>query len=596
MVAGLPTTTSSSPFTVRAVNQAGTKGGAVSVDLMKGPVKTAQISVTVGGGLADAPTIVSIHPNSGSISGGDDVTITGTNFENTPDATVTIGGVAATSVVIVSPTSITCDTPAGTVGTVDVVVSNPTSGLNATLSQGFTYVDNPQIPQAPDKTDDFPGPGVDADWTVAGACGMEISGGDYIQLDTAYTGPAYAIYNVGPLANDQYTEVTYHIDPTDQAQVMACVRLTGTYGVNLSGYFAYWAPYIGYLVIRKFNGAGGTSAIAGGIRSGLMAHIPYGDGTLELRADGTTITATLTDALETIVLEVTDADYGTGTGGFGLDNSGGCAKSGNQLDYVEMGGLDVEVPPVVDVTLLDPTTGGTSGGTSVTIEGTGFEDGCTVTFGANAATSVTVLDPTELTCLSPTADGPGQVEVTVTNPDGQFDQGQDDKYTYVSDPTITLLSQTTGSLLGGSGVTITGTEFFVGATVTFGGRAAINPTVTSRTTITCTSPTGTALGAVDVVVRNIDGGYVTATDAFTYTAPPPGPEPPDEPGDNEPPVGPPQDPGQGRVQVHIAGVVAVTLPVASFQRTRGVGYGAMTQLLSEIPQTKIVQRGSKKGK
>lgn len=72
-------------------------------------------------------TITGINPNSGPMSGGTAVTISGTNFTHTTSAnpTVTIGGNAATNVVLVSTTTITCNTPAGTAGAKDVVVTVP---------------------------------------------------------------------------------------------------------------------------------------------------------------------------------------------------------------------------------------------------------------------------------------------------------------------------------------------------------------------------------------------------------------------------------------------------------------------------------------
>lgn len=67
------------------------------------------------------PTVASISPSHGSIDGGDAVTIVGTNF--TGATGVTIGGVACTSVVVVDPQTITCVTPAGTVGNKTVTVT-----------------------------------------------------------------------------------------------------------------------------------------------------------------------------------------------------------------------------------------------------------------------------------------------------------------------------------------------------------------------------------------------------------------------------------------------------------------------------------------
>lgn len=90
-----------------------------------------------------SPTITAISPTSGALSGGDVVTITGTNFR--PEITVTIGGTACSPVVFVSSTEISCTTGAGTAGASDVVVTNPNS-LSDTLQGQFTYNSPPSTP------------------------------------------------------------------------------------------------------------------------------------------------------------------------------------------------------------------------------------------------------------------------------------------------------------------------------------------------------------------------------------------------------------------------------------------------------------------
>ena len=75
-----------------------------------------------------APTVSSVTPNSGITLGGTNITITGTRFYS--PASVTIGGVSATNIVVVSDTSITATTPAGILGTASVLVSTA-SGSNA---------------------------------------------------------------------------------------------------------------------------------------------------------------------------------------------------------------------------------------------------------------------------------------------------------------------------------------------------------------------------------------------------------------------------------------------------------------------------------
>lgn len=74
-------------------------------------------------------------------------------------------------------------------------------------------------------------------------------------------------------------------------------------------------------------------------------------------------------------------------------------------------------PPSLSLTSISPTSGDIAGGTSVTLTGTGFGDGATVTIGGLAATSVVVVNELQITCATP-AHARGAVAVTVTNLDG----------------------------------------------------------------------------------------------------------------------------------------------------------------------------------
>lgn len=102
--------------------------------------KAMSISQTAGGSMTNpAPTVTSVTPNSGAAAGGTAITdLAGTEFR--PGATVTFDGVAATSVVVVSRTRITCVTPAGAAGAVDVVVTNPDGRNSGTGVGAYTYV------------------------------------------------------------------------------------------------------------------------------------------------------------------------------------------------------------------------------------------------------------------------------------------------------------------------------------------------------------------------------------------------------------------------------------------------------------------------
>ena len=74
--------------------------------------------------------------------------------------------------------------------------------------------------------------------------------------------------------------------------------------------------------------------------------------------------------------------------------------------------------PAPTVTSVSPNSGTTAGGTAVTITGTNFAAGATVTFGSTAATNVVVVSGTQITATTP-AGSAGAVTVTVSNPGGQ---------------------------------------------------------------------------------------------------------------------------------------------------------------------------------
>ena len=117
--------------TITCTTPAGSAGSASVLVTTPGGTNSANTLYTY----TAAPTVTSISPTSGSTAGNTAVTITGTNFTGT--TAVTIGGAAATSVVVVNATTITCNTPAGSLGTASVLVTTP-AGTNAANTL-YTY-------------------------------------------------------------------------------------------------------------------------------------------------------------------------------------------------------------------------------------------------------------------------------------------------------------------------------------------------------------------------------------------------------------------------------------------------------------------------
>jgi len=90
----------------------------------------------------------------------------------------------------------------------------------------------------------------------------------------------------------------------------------------------------------------------------------------------------------------------------------------------------------------------------------------------------------------------------------------------LSAPTVGSVSPNSGSAAGGTSVTITGTNFQAGASVLFGGVAALSVTVSSATQIQAVTPAHAA-AAVDVTVRNPDGQSSMLSSGFVYHNPAP---------------------------------------------------------------------------
>lgn len=168
--------------------------------------------------------------------------------------------------------------------------------------------------------------------------------------------------------------------------------------------------------------------------------------------------------------------------------------------------------PGPTINSIVPSSGTYAGGNNVTINGENFVSGATVTFDGSPA-GVTFVSTSELTVIPP-AHAPGAVDVVVTNPDTQSDT-EVGGYTYLGPaPTISSVVPNSGTNFGNTPVTISGSNFAVGATVTFGGNPATNVTVVDANTITAETPSGS--GVVNVVVTNPDTQSANLIDGYTY--------------------------------------------------------------------------------
>jgi hypothetical protein len=167
------------------------------------------------------------------------------------------------------------------------------------------------------------------------------------------------------------------------------------------------------------------------------------------------------------------------------------------------------------VTAVKPLTGPGAGGTKVTISGSHFQGATSVMFGSVAATSFTVnTKGTKITAIDP-RESAGTVNIVVTTSAGPSIVTASDRFTYIG-PTITKVTPASGTLAGGTRVTISGTGLTGATSVMFGSVAATSYTVNGHgTTIKAVTPAH-AEGPVNIVVTT-PGGTTANSSADTYT-------------------------------------------------------------------------------
>ena len=220
-------------------------------------------------------------------------------------------------------------------------------------------------------------------------------------------------------------------------------------------------------------------------------------------------------------------------------------------------------PPAAAPTLsaVSPGRGATGGGLGLTISGSNFAAGASVSIGGIAATGVTVASATSITATTP-PHAAGAADIVVTNPDGQSGRltgGFNYETPASAPPAVSSVTPSSGPVGGGTSVSIAGAGFTSGATVSFGTAAASSVSVTSTTAITAVAPSGDA-GKVDVVVTNPDGQAGRLIEGFTYVASgPPPPPPPPVPGPAAPTLS-----GVSPLSGPTAGGTAVTLSGTGF--------------------------------
>ena len=466
--------------TITAVSPAGT--GVVDITVTA-PTGTSTTTPADRFTYAAAPVVSALAPNSGSLAGGTLVTIIGSGF--TGATVVDFGTVAGTNLTVVSDSSITVDSPPSlNTGTVDVTVMAPGGTSATTPADQFTYVIGPTV------TGINPTFGPTIGGTLVTITGTDFDGATSVDFGT--------IQATGVTIVSDTTITAF--SPAGSGTVNVTVTTPGgTSPTVLADEFTY-SPTVTSVSPAGGPPTGGTSVTITGTSFAGASEVLFGGvmATSFSVVNSTTITAVSPPGTGTVDVTVT-APTGTST-----------PAAGDKFSYV--------VAPTV--TGISPSSGPNTGGTTVTITGSGFTSTTQVFFGANAATSFTVTNDSTITAVSPA--GTGTVDVTVVNLGGTSPTSSADQFTYVVlfAPTVTSVTPRSGPASGGIEVVILGTNLAGATAIAFGTAEATELISDTATEIVVASPAAAAFGPVDVTVTTANGTSSTSVaDLFYYAAP-----------------------------------------------------------------------------
>jgi streptogramin lyase len=249
---------------------------------------------------------------------------------------------------------------------------------------------------------------------------------------------------------------------------------------------------------------GGTPITVTGTNLGLATEIDFGSGD-----PGTDLTCSDTSC--TVI-----APTGTaGTVDVTVVTPGGTSavSTADQFTYLAL-------PPAPTVTGVSPSTGSVSGGTTVTVSGTSMSSATEIEFGSGNPGTDLSCTATSCTVVSPPG-SVGSVDVLVTDPGGTSAATTADTFSYLipPPPVVNQVSPASGVILGGTAVTITGTDLAGASEIDFGPDNAATINSCTATSCSVTSPSGNA-GVVDVTVTTAGGTSAdVAADEYTFTLP-----------------------------------------------------------------------------
>lgn len=170
------------------------------------------------------------------------------------------------------------------------------------------------------------------------------------------------------------------------------------------------------------------------------------------------------------------------------------------------------------LTNISPPSGSVDGGNVITITGTGFSGTKDVLFGGKPGTGLNLVNDSQLTIITP-PNPEGTVAISVINPAGTGGSlGSETMFRYkVPVPKLTGISPSSGSIEGGTVVTITGSWFNGTKDVRFGGKSGTGLNIIDNSHLTIITPPSSP-GTIPISISNKAGvgGSLGPVTLFRY--------------------------------------------------------------------------------
>ena len=333
----------------------------------------------------------SVSPATGPEGGGTAVTLTGLGFTSAPVDDVTFDGLSATSFTVMSDSEITAITPPHSAGSVDVVVD---FGSSVSGAATFDYqVETPPAPGWPVITGISPANGLETGGETITITGTDLDAAGAV----SFGGTAAAILGNTP------TEITVTA-PAGTGVVP--VSVTNAVGTSTPTAYRYDPPPP---VPPVISGVGPSSGPQAGGNTVTITGTALGETNL-VTFDG--VPATDLTIVSDTEITVTAPQHDTG----GVTVEVMVTTPVDSSPTAEYTYDPKPIPaPVIDA--ISPSTGSTSGGTTLVLNGEHFTDATSVRFAGAAAPNVVVDSDSQITVTTPSR-GAGTVDVVVETPGG----------------------------------------------------------------------------------------------------------------------------------------------------------------------------------